>query len=73
MNKISARGDGSGKRKRRDVGQRREAFKDGSTQGDIQHIPKDWIALWAWRIPQDWFPPLPEEDEGEKEKRQCVE
>jgi len=55
------------------VGQRHETFPNRGAHGEIQHISKNWITLWAWRIRSGRFLPPRSEDEDRDGKCQRVE
>jgi len=55
------------------VGQRRETFPDRDAHWEIQDISKNWVTLWARRIREGGFLPLPGENEDWDTKHQRIE
>jgi len=53
--------------------QRSDVFPEGDTRGEIQDIPKNWIALGTWWIWQGGSLPFPDESEDKKTKKQGIE
>ena len=55
------------------VCQRHETLPNRSAHGDIQHISKNWVTLWTWRIRNNGLLPLPRENEDKSAKNQWIE
>ena len=53
--------------------QRSDVFPERDTRGEIQDVPKNWIALGTWWIWQGGPLPFPDESEDKKTKKQGIE